>query len=74
MKLTLDERFKDLRVQRKETLEDVALLTGIGKSTIGRYENENTNHKDAYAVAVLARHYGVSADYLLGLDERCQRS
>lgn len=67
MKLTLDERFKDLRVGRKETLEDVALHTGIAKSTIARYENMNDNHKDAYAVAVLAKYYGVSTDYLLGL-------
>lgn len=68
MVLTLDERFKDLRIGRKETLEDVALHTGIAKSTIARYENVNDNHKDAHAVAVLAKYYGVTADYLLGMD------
>ena len=65
--LTLDERFKDLRVARKETLESVSEHTGIAKSTIARYENMGDNHKDAYSVAVSARYYGVSADYLLRL-------
>lgn len=69
MILTSSERFKDLRVGRKETLEDVATHTGIAKSTIARYENVDNNHKDAHAVAVLAKYYGVSTDYLLGLAE-----
>lgn len=69
MELTIDERFKDLRVQRKETLADVAAHTGVAKSTINRYENVNDTHKDAHCVAVLAKYYGVSADYLLGMTE-----
>ena len=62
--LTLDERFKDLRISRGETLDDVATNTGLAKSTINRYENMNDNHKDAHAVAVLSKYYGVSSDYL----------
>lgn len=67
--LTLDERFKDLRVARKETLEDVAAHTGISKSTIAHYEKMATNQKSAFVVAALAKYYGVSADYLLGLKD-----
>ena len=67
--LALDERFKDLRIARNETLNDVALHTGISKSAISKYENINDNHKDAYAVAALAKYYGVSTDYLLGMKD-----
>lgn len=40
-KITLQERLKDLRVERKLKLEELSALTGISKSALGNYENDD---------------------------------
>ena len=42
LKLTIQERLKDLRIERKLTLEQLAEQTGISKSALGKYESRNT--------------------------------
>ena len=37
-KLTIQEKLKDLRVERRLTLEQLAEETGISKSALGKYE------------------------------------
>ena len=37
-KLTIQERLKDLRVERGLTLEQLSAETGISKSALGKYE------------------------------------
>ena len=38
VKLTIQERLKDLRVERGLTLEQLAEQTGLSKSALGKYE------------------------------------
>lgn len=70
IKLTIQERLKDLRVSDFGlTLEQLAEKTGLSKSALGKYESEDFTDISPYAIATLAKFYGVSADYLLGLTE-----
>lgn len=41
MALTIQERLKDLRVERGLTLEQLAGETGLSKSALGSYESED---------------------------------
>lgn len=40
-KLTIQERLKDLRVERGLTLEQLSVETGISKSALGKYEADD---------------------------------
>lgn len=67
--VSISERLKDLRVEKKLNLEELAELTGISKSALGSYELDTPremNHKNLIA---LAGFYEVSVDYLLGQTE-----
>ena len=67
VQLTMAERLKDLRViDKKLTLEQLAEQTGLSKSALGKYENEDCGDINHYAIQKLAKFYGVSTDYLLG--------
>ncbi len=68
-KITLQERLKDLRVAHKLKLEELAKLTGISKSALGNYENDDYKEINHGNLVVLAQFYKVSTDYLLGLTE-----
>lgn len=68
-KITLQERLKDLRVAHKLNLEELAKLTGISKSALGNYENDDYKEINHGNLVVLAQFYKVSTDYLLGLTE-----
>lgn len=41
IKLTIQERLKDLRVERGLTLEQLAEQTGLSKSALGKYEADD---------------------------------
>ena len=49
LKLTIQERLKDLRVEKGLTLEQLAEQTGISKSALGKYETEE--YKDMSSIA-----------------------
>ena len=66
MALTIQERLKDLRVERGLTLEQLAEQTHLSKSALGSYEGDNFKDISHYALIKLAKFYGVTADYLLG--------
>ena len=68
-KLTIPERIKDLRVERRLTLEQLAQKTGLSKSALGKYETDDCGDISPFAITELAKFYGVSTDYLLGLEE-----
>ena len=69
-KLSIPERLKDLRVSdRHLTLEQLAEQTGLSKSALGKYESDDYKDISPFAIATLAKFYGVSADYLMGLSE-----
>ena len=69
MALTIQERLKDLRVERGLTLEQLAEQTQLSKSALGSYEVDDFKDISHYALIKLAKFYGVTTDYLLGLTE-----
>lgn len=66
--LTIQEKLKDLRVAHGLTLEQLEKQTGISKSALGSYETEDKDITHT-SIVILAKYYGVSTDYLLGLAE-----
>ena len=61
-------RIKDLREDRDLRQLDVAKATGIDQRSLSNYETGKTN-PDSETVVKLARFFGVSCDYLLGVSE-----
>jgi transcriptional regulator with XRE-family HTH domain len=77
-KLTRGERFKDARIvhnqHKKQTMDKVSADTGVSKSLIQSLEDDSANRSVGYdKVAELAKHYGVTTDYLLCLTDDPQR-
>ena len=68
-KLTIQEKLKDLRVERHLTLEQLAEETGISKSALGKYESDDYKDISPFSILSLAKYYGVSTDYLMGMTE-----
>ena len=73
---TIQERLKDLRVERHLKLEELEAATGISSSALGSYENENNNNKEINhgSLLKLAKFYGVSVDYILCLTENREQA
>lgn len=69
-KLTIQERLKDLRVERGLTLEQLSAETGISKSALGKYEADDFKDISPFSMVELAKFYSVTTDYLLGLTEQ----
>jgi len=69
MSWTIQERIKNLRVERKLTLKELAEQTGLSSSALGSYETDETKDISHYALIKLAEFYGVTTDYLLALTE-----
>ena len=69
VKLSVPERLKDLRVERKLTLEELADATGLSRSALGSYESDDYKDISPFSIVTLAEFYGVSTDYLLGVSE-----
>ncbi len=64
---TLGERLIDLRKKRRMTQQQVADKIWVSKATISAYELSNRD--PSYEVLIkLSKLFGVSTDYLLGLD------
>ncbi|MGM9975649.1 MAG: helix-turn-helix domain-containing protein, partial [Bulleidia sp.] len=70
VKLTIQERLKDLRVELGLTLEQLAVQTGLSKSALGKYEADDFMDNSPFGIVTLAKFYGVSTDYLPGMTER----
>ena len=69
MALTIQERLKDLRVEHGLTLEQLAEQTNLSKSALGSYEADDFKDISHSVLIKLAKSYGVTTDYLLGLSE-----
>lgn len=70
VKLTIQEKLKDLRVEKHLTLVELAERTGISSSALGKYERDDFKDISPFSIVTLAKFYGVSTDYLLGLTEQ----
>ena len=62
------ERLRDLRLEKGLTIRKLAQATGISDVAISRYENE-LRSPSAECLILLATYFGVSTDYLLGLED-----
>lgn len=69
-KLTIQEKLKDLRVEHKLTLEQLAEATGLSHAALGNYETNDFKDISPLSIVRLAQFYGMSTDYLLGLTEQ----
>ena len=72
--LTIQEKLKDLRVEYGLTLEQLADQTGLSKSALGKYENDDYKDISPFAIVTLAKFYHVTTDYLLGVSEQKNHS
>lgn len=62
-------RLKELRKQSQETQEMIANILGITRGAYANIENEK-REPDLNCLNILAKHYSVSVDYLLGRTDR----
>lgn len=62
------KRLHDLRVDNDLRQEDVAQILKITSQAYGMYENGKRSLPIEYLI-VLAKYYGVTSDYILGLDD-----
>ncbi len=67
--LSVQERLKDLRVEHQLTLEQLAQEVPISRSALGAYESDEYKDISHINLIALAKYYGVSTDYLLGLTD-----
>ena len=69
-KLTLGEKLKDLRTAVGLSLIELEEATGISKSALGSYESDDTKKEITITpLLTLAKYYGVTTDYLLGMTD-----
>ena len=66
----LGARIKALRTERKLTLDQLAVAAKSSKSYIWELENKNPPRPSAEKLADIGRALGVTADYLIGSDEK----
>ena len=53
VKLTIQERLKDLRVERGLTLEQLAQQTGLSKSALGKYEADDFKDISPFSLSLI---------------------
>ncbi len=66
--MNFKQRLKELRTDKELSFEALAKATGLSSSSICRWENGQADIKSADLI-VLAKFFGVSTDYLLGLED-----
>lgn len=59
-------RLRECRIAAKETLEDIARLAGVNRTTVLRWERGETSRIRRSTLEQLARHYDVSPLWLTG--------
>ena len=62
------DRLKELRESKGLSINQLAKQLGIGPGTLHRWENR-TRVPNIESLVLLAKYFGVSADYLLGLED-----
>lgn len=65
--MPISEKLKMLRDRRGLTLDELAEQTGLSRSALSNYETNESKEGSQFALVTLAKFYGVSTDYLLGL-------
>ena len=65
----MSKRIKDLRLERGLTLEQVAQVVGVGKSTVRKWETGMIANMKRDKIASLAKALGTTPAYLMGWKE-----
>ena len=65
LRLVIQEKLNNLRVERNLTLVEQAEQTGISSSALGKYEADDYKDISPFSIVTLAKFYSVSTDYLL---------
>ena len=63
------QRIKDLRKENGLTLEQVAEIVGVGKSTVRKWETGMIANMKRDKIASLAKALGTTPEYLMGWEE-----
>ena len=66
--MKFSERLKELRNSAHLSQMDLAKATGISQSAIAKWELNKTE-PTASAIVTLAKFFGETSDYLLGIEE-----
>lgn len=66
--MEINERIKELRLQNKMTLEEVAQIVGVTKATVQRWESGLIANMRRDKIASLAKALRTSPEYILGIE------
>ena len=69
MENDLSRKIKQLRLERDMTLEQVATIVGVGKSTVRKWETGMIANMKRDKIALLASALGTTPAYLMGWKE-----
>ena len=69
MENDLARKIKQLRLERDMTLEEVAKIVGVGKSTVRKWETGMIANMGRDKIALLANALGTTPTYLMGWTE-----
>ena len=64
------QRIKTLRQEKKLTLEQVADVVGVGKSTVRKWETGMIANMKRDKIASLAKALGTTPEYLMGWEKK----
>ena len=67
--MTIGERIKTLREQRRMTLEDVAKALNVGRATVFKYECGKITNIPSDKIEQISKLFSVSPAYLMGWEE-----
>ena len=70
---SMAQKIKDLRQQRGMTLEQVANIVGVGKSTVRKWETGMIANMKRDKIAALAQALGTTPAYLMGWEDEKTR-
>jgi transcriptional regulator with XRE-family HTH domain len=65
----MSQKIRELRLSRKMTLEQVADIVGVGKSTVRKWETGMIANMKRDKIALLAKALGTTPAYLMGWNE-----
>lgn len=63
-------KIKRLRLEKEMTLEQVATIVGVGKSTVRKWETGMIANMGRDKISLLAKALGTTPAYLMGWDEK----
>ena len=74
MENDLSRKIKQLRLERDMTLEQVATIVGVGKSTVRKWETGMIANMKRDKIALLASALGTTPAYLMGWKEDTKKA